>query len=254
MSEDKTESYAQWGDDVLVWDHFKGKTDGVFLEAGANDPKALSQTYLLEKRGWTGILVEPVPECCEALRRVRIRSHVFQNALGGPQHRGKLRLRVPAGCSELTHAVADEEAAIGREIEAASSIAERRQRASDGDEIIEAAFITINEVLRSAGVDRLDFLSLDLEGFELPALQGLDFARIRPRVVIIEDRLENLSRHRFMLRHRYRLVRRNGSNNWYFPAEEDCSVNIFTRFKLFRKCYLSLPFRHLRDGLRKFRK
>lgn len=254
MSEEKTESYAQWGDDLLVWDYFKGKTDGVFLEAGANDPKALSQTYLLEKRGWSGILVEPVSECCEALRRIRTRSHVFQNALGSPQHRGILRLRVPAGCSELTHAVADDDVTTGSEIEAVSSIAERRQGASDGDEIIEAAFITIDEVLAKAGLDRLDFLSLDLEGFELPALQGLDFARIRPRVVIIEDRLENLSRHRFMLRQRYRLVRRNGSNNWYLPAEEGFAVDFLTRLKLFRKCYLSLPFRHLRDGLRKIRK
>jgi FkbM family methyltransferase len=254
MSKKKFESYAQWGDDVLVWDYFKGKTDGVFLEAGANDPKILSQTYLLEKRGWTGILVEPVPECCEALRKVRTRSHVFQNALGSPQHRGMLRLRIPAGCSELAHAVADNDDAAGSEIKAASSIAERRQHLSDGDKIIEAAFITIDEALRSAEVGHLDFLSLDLEGFELPALQGLDFTRIRPRVVIIEDRLENLSRHRFMLRQNYKLVRRNGSNNWYLPAEEKFTVDLFSRLKLMRKCYLSLPFRHLRDGLRKLRK
>ena len=99
-------------------------------------PIKLSQTYLLEQQGWTGVLIDPVPSCCEALRRVRTRSHVFQNALGGPQHRGKLRLRVPAGCSELTHAVADETAASGSEIDAAASVAERRQEAADGDEII----------------------------------------------------------------------------------------------------------------------
>ena len=108
-------------------------------------------------------------------------------------------------------------------------------------------------MLKTAGFDRLDYLSLDLEGFELPALQGLDFTRIRPRVVIIEDRLENLSRHRFMLRQGYKLVRRNGSNNWYLPCEEPFPVTLATRMKLFRKCYLSLPFRHLRDTLRKLR-
>ena len=85
MSEDKIESYAQWGDDVLVWEHFGKKTDGVFLEAGANHPTSLSQTYLLEKRGWTGVLVEPVPECCEKLRAERAGSQVFQNALGSPE-------------------------------------------------------------------------------------------------------------------------------------------------------------------------
>ncbi|HSI07552.1 MAG TPA: FkbM family methyltransferase [Rariglobus sp.] len=247
-------SHAQWGDDLLVWEHFNRSPIGIFLEAGANDPIKLSQTYLLEQQGWTGILIDPVPSCCEALRRVRTRSHVFQNALGGPQHRGKLRLRVPSGCSELTHAVANGGEVGDAEMQAASSIAERRQEASDGDEIIEAGFITIDEALKTAGFDRLDYLSLDLEGFELPALQGLDFSRIRPRVVIIEDRLENLSRHRFMLNKGYKLVRRNGSNNWYVPSNEPFSVSLQTRLKLFRKCYLSIPFRYLRDNLRKLRK
>lgn len=253
-NDDQTKSYAQWGDDLLVWEYFNRANSGIFLEAGANDPINLSQTYLLEQKGWIGILIDPVPSCCEALRRVRTNSHVFQNALGGPQHRGKLRLRVPAGCSELTHAVSDETSMLGNDIDAAASAAERRQGSTDCDEIIEAGFITINEALATAGFDRLDYLSLDMEGFELAALQGLDFSRIRPRVVIIEDRLESLSRHRFMLRRGYKLVRRNGSNNWYVPSGELFPVSLTTRIKLFRKCYLSLPFRYLRDTLRKLRK
>ena len=253
-SANQPESHAQWGDDLLVWEYFNRSSTGVFLEAGANDPIKLSQTYLLEQQGWTGILIDPVPSCCEALRRVRTRSHVFQNALGGPQHRGKLRLRVPEGCSELTHAVVDDSGASGSEIQAVASVAERRFEAAAGDEIIEAGFMTIDEALKIAGFDRLDYLSLDLEGFELPALQGLDFSHMRPRVVIIEDRLENLSRHRFMLQQRYKLVRRNGSNNWYLPSEAPFTVSLATRLKLFRKCYLSLPFRHMRDTLRKLRK
>lgn len=246
-------SHAQWGDDLLVWEFFKRSRGGVFFEAGANHPIKLSQTYLLEQQGWTGVLVEPVPSCCDELRRVRTGSRVFQNALGGPEHRGKLRLRIPAGTTELAHAVSADCAAEGGEIKALAEMAERRQEAGEGDELIEAEFITIDEALRTAGFDRLDYLSLDLEGFELAALRGLDFRRIRPRVIIVEDRLEELSRHRYLRKQGYKLVRRNGSNNWYVPVEEPFPVSLTTRFKLIRKCYLSLPFRRMRDGLRKLR-
>jgi hypothetical protein len=91
------ESFAQWGDDRLVLDHFVDRTECTFLEAGANDPICLSQTYLLEQNGWTGVLVEPVDECCDRLRAVRSRSRIFQNALGAPEDRGFLRLFVPKG-------------------------------------------------------------------------------------------------------------------------------------------------------------
>jgi len=235
MSEEKTESYAQWGDDVLVWDYFKGKTDGVFLEAGANDPKSLSQTYLLEKRGWTGVLVEPVPECCEKLRAERPGSQVFQNALGSPDQRGLLRLSIPGGHSEMTSALKE------------------GQEAGTNDKIFEAELITLNEVLASSFITKLDYLSLDLEGMELEALQGLDFNKFRPDLVIVEDRLNNLSRHQFLNGVGYKLVRRNGSNHWYVPVDHVFEVPLGMKLHLFRKLYLSMPFRYLRDFLRKLR-
>ena len=235
MSEDKTESYAQWGDDVLVWEYFGRKPDGVFLEAGANSPKILSQTYLLEKRGWTGVLVEPVPECCVNLRAERPGSRVFQNALGSPEQRGLLRLSIPGGQSELTSALKE-----GQEV-------------GTNDKTFEAELITLNEVLASAGITQLDYLSLDLEGMELEALQGLDFSKFKPDLIIVEDRLNNLSRHHFLKGVGYKLVRRNGSNHWYVPADHRFEVTLGTKLRLFRKLYLSMPFRCLRDFLRKLR-
>src|SRR5262245_59004648 len=46
--------------------------DGIFVEAGANDGLRQSNTLYFEKyRGWTGLLVEPVPELAERCRRNR---------------------------------------------------------------------------------------------------------------------------------------------------------------------------------------
>jgi hypothetical protein len=42
----------------LVASFFAGRR-GFFVEVGANDPVARSQTFHLERAGWTGVLIEP---------------------------------------------------------------------------------------------------------------------------------------------------------------------------------------------------
>src|SRR5579864_173918 len=66
---------------------FRGARLGYFVEVGANDPEDLSQTWHLEQRGWTGILVEPQPELALELRRRRT-AQVFAVACASPQHAG----------------------------------------------------------------------------------------------------------------------------------------------------------------------
>src|SRR5262245_11222193 len=68
----------------LVWQFFGGRTDGFFVDIGANDPQRGSQTWMLEERGWRGILIEPQAQLCERLRQGRPRSQVFQVACGAP--------------------------------------------------------------------------------------------------------------------------------------------------------------------------
>ncbi len=227
-------SYAQWGDDRLVLDYFAGREGCTFLEAGANDPISLSQTYLLEQHGWTGVLVEPVASCCERLRAVRTGSQVFQNALGAPGDRGMLRLFVPDGVTELTREYEPGDEALS-------------------GERIEAAFMTLDEVLQAAGLTHLTYLSLDLEGMEDRALAGLDFAKYRAELIIVEDRVEHLRTHRLLQSKGYKLVRRNGSNHWYVPKAAAFTVPLSERFRLFRKLYLSMPFRWMRHKSRQLR-
>src|SRR5437867_1880647 len=45
---------SQFGEDLLAWDLFNGKTEGFFIEAGAFDGYHYSATYALEAIGWKG--------------------------------------------------------------------------------------------------------------------------------------------------------------------------------------------------------
>ena len=235
MQKAPLKSYAQWNEDIDVWEYFGRANNGVFMEAGANHPTNLSQTYFLETQGWHGVLVEPVPECCELLREQRANSKIFQNALGAPDQRGPLLIRIPDGVTELAQAV------------------EAGEKPGANDRVIKTTIVTIDDVLRDAGVARLDFLSLDTEGMELAAMRGLDFTKYQPRFILIEDRMESLAKHRFLNSKGYKIVNRRGSNNWYVPVGAPFEVTLKTRARLFRKLYLSIPFRWLRDALRKLR-
>jgi len=76
------QSYSQYGEDLILWDYFKGKPDGLFVEIGANHPTALNNTWFFEQRGWRGILIEPLPDRCRELRQLRHRSQIIEAALG----------------------------------------------------------------------------------------------------------------------------------------------------------------------------
>jgi Methyltransferase FkbM domain len=62
----------------------------------------------------------------------------------------------------------------------------------------------LSNLLDELGIERVDFFSLDVEGFELEVLKGLDLRRHRPKLILIEtERPEEISA--FLAAH-YRLI------------------------------------------------
>jgi FkbM family methyltransferase len=155
--------------------------NGIFVEAGANDGYRKSNTYYLERfRGWTGVLIEPIPALAARCRKQRPRSLVYQCALVGPDH--------PTRDVVVTHADMFSEVVVDGRPPPADVPAwyERYEVAVPAR--------TLTDVLAESGVPRVDFLSLDLQGFEVAALRGLDFERWAPSVMLIEI-VEDEERH-----------------------------------------------------------
>jgi FkbM family methyltransferase len=225
MNETTSEqSFSQFGEDVLVWKYFGDEAAGFFVDVGANDPEAVSQTFFLEKKGWSGILIEPQSACCERLRQIRTQSHVLQLACGSPEQRGKALLRLEGQLSRLTDT---------------SSATEKCE---------EVQIMTLDEILDRTPHPQIDFLSIDVEGFELQVLQGFDLQKHSPRLILLEDNFPNrLQVHRHMKHHGYKLVKRTGCNNWYIPKGQTFTMTTtMEKAKLWRKMYLGTAFRKLR--------
>jgi FkbM family methyltransferase len=219
----------------LVREFFGGARSGFFVEVGANRPRQASQTWHLEQLGWTGVLIEPQPDLAEELRRARS-AQVFAVACSSPENAGRhMRLHVAGALSSLDR--------------------DRMAPGAQAERIIDVPVSTLDDILLAAHApDQFDLLSVDVEGHELEVLSGCDLARWRPRLVLLEDHVGNLEKHRFMKGVGYRLIRRVENNGWYVPREAAAAVAPNVRWDILRKYYLGLPFRMARNASRALRR
>jgi len=168
---------------------------GTFLEAGAHDGYTQSNTYFLERhRGWSGVLIEPVPELRVKSERRRPRSRVFGCALVGPDYRDP-QIEVHFG---------DLMSTVGASAHAQDGLAV----AGRNPYTVSVPARTLSSVLDEAGIGAPDLMVLDLEGHELQALRGLDLERHAPGYLMLEALDGDLQRPAFdaALAERYELA------------------------------------------------
>lgn len=131
---------------------------GTFVEFGANDGLQQSNTYALERElGWRGVLIEAVPELAAECARNRPMAQVVCAAVSSFDHEGQ-----PIGV------VAED------------------LMGSVGESRISAAATSLSRVIDWLPNSHADLVCIDVEGYEITALQGLDLTRHRPRYLLIE--------------------------------------------------------------------
>jgi FkbM family methyltransferase len=216
-------------------EEFFGAGGGYFVDVGANDAEMWSQSFHLEQRGWSGVLVEPQPDLAAALH-VRRKAKVYAVACSAPENVGKTMVLHLAGI----YSSLDPNLSISTVLPEGA---------------VEVPIMTLDAVLNDAGAPApIDFLSIDTEGHEIEVLAGFDLTRWRPRLILIEDLVLDHRLHRLLTGRGYKWVRRTGLNSWYVPVDSAMDVSLEGRLQFVRKYYLGVPFRHLREALRRLRR
>ncbi|MGB6299575.1 MAG: FkbM family methyltransferase [Rivularia sp. (in: cyanobacteria)] len=155
--------------------------NGFFIEVGANNGFSESNTYYLERfRNWQGILIEPIPHLFQECVKERPSSKVFNCALVSQDYpEPEIEMMYGHLMSLIKGAFNDEQIEAER-----VAIAGRKLGFTPYKVNVPAR--TLTSILDQANVGKIDFFSLDVEGFELNALQGLDFNKYLPKFMLVE--------------------------------------------------------------------
>ncbi len=165
------------GEDLFLWRLFEDKLEGRFIEVGAYDGVTHSVTYPFEGLGWTGVLIEPLPEAAAACRAARAHSRTVQAALGPVGSGGTARFTKVGGDAR------------GEKMSFLTTSARHRKIMRErGEQVeIEVPLTTMDAVL-DGEAPGIDFAVIDVEGGEAELLRGFDLRKHRPRVLVIEDK------------------------------------------------------------------
>jgi FkbM family methyltransferase len=163
-------SYAQNLEDVVLARALAGRQDGFYIDVGAWDPVVDSVTKHFYDAGWRGINLEPSEEYFRRLEAARPRDVNLMFAVTERPGKAWFHSVAGSGLSSLQPIEPAVLETLGLAVQPA-----------------EVDTITLAQVCaKYAEAREIDFLKIDAEGGELAVINGADWSRFRPRILVIE--------------------------------------------------------------------
>jgi FkbM family methyltransferase len=174
-------SYSQSGEDIIISDLFARLSiaQPSYLDIGANEPIALSNTYRLYSKGSRGVCIEPNPVLYKKLRQVRKKDVCINAGIAFNEN------------TEADYYVFQDDAhGLNTFSKTDADFWEQTGIESLGKfqvkKVIKTKLININEIISNYFNPYPNFVSLDVEGLDLQIAKTLDFDRYKPEVFCVE--------------------------------------------------------------------
>lgn len=163
--------YSQFGEDITAANLLRNVKSGFYVDIGAHHPLRHSNTALFHIWGWRGVTVEPMRQGFRAFRRYRPHAINVRAAIHNDEDSVTL-FKFRGGLSNTTM----QERVKGL----------RKSKDVVGEEVVPA--LSLNDVFERHVPDgvRVNYLSVDIEGYDIEAMLAFDLARYRPDVVCLE--------------------------------------------------------------------
>jgi FkbM family methyltransferase len=211
-------SCAQNFEDVMLWSALSHVENGFYIDVGANDPAVDSVTKAFYERGWHGINIEPLTSYHADLAENRPRDINFQCAAGAAN--GEIEVWE---CDVRGWATAS-----------ADVVAQHTANGHAGA-FHKVPVSQLTDICAQHVSGEIHFLKIDVEGFEKSVIDGMDFSRFRPWILVIEAARPNSTEEIHdewevdVLSAGYVLAYRDGLNRFY-SAQEHAELLNFLRY------------------------
>lgn len=217
-------SYSQFGEDVFINDLFNDipLKSLSYLDIGANNPEFISNTYLFYKRDFQGVLVEPNPFLCGKLKYVRPKDTVLNYGIG-----------IERGVKEADFYLFPDEA-DGLSTFSLEEAKHWEEVGLDGktykiERIWKIPLLNINEAIENYFTECPDFISIDVEGWDLQILKTFNFEKFSPAVFCVETLAYNSDGSTYRVKEISQFLEANG----YIPFQETYANTIYVNKKLY---------------------
>ncbi len=162
-------SYSFNAVDLIIDYIFKDKDKGNYVDIGAQHPISNNNTYLLFKRGWKGINIDLDQKNVDLFNISRPNDINLNYAVSNKE--GESELYFYHETSPIN--------TLSKEV--------HRYQKSNIREIKKIQTFTLNYILEKINFnEEIDYMNIDVEGYEEKVLGGFDIKRYKPNVISVE--------------------------------------------------------------------
>jgi FkbM family methyltransferase len=205
----KVKFRGQYFQDLIAYLYLKEKKDGFYIDIGANDGITGSNTYALEQMGWKGACIEPQPDIFKKLKHFR-KCDCYNAALSSVSGENLEFLKVKNidALSGFSEWITDEHKKMIYE--------------SGAFERINITTKTFADIMKNyPGIKTIDFMSLDVEGYELPILNSINFSEYSFQFITVEENGHENEINALLSKNGYKYFMRAGCDMMFVPDTPD---------------------------------
>ena len=193
-------SYSNWGIDMMADFFFRNKKEGIYIDIGCHHPLINNNTYPLYKRGWKGINIDIDYGAIDSFNFLRSKDTNIKIAVSDTTGEAELFFYHNRAAKNTLS----------------------KEKGFDSKEIQKIKTSTLNKVIENSIYKdkKINFISIDVEGYELNVLKGFDFKKYKPDLVVLEliqegmteffhqniENIQNSEVYLYMIKHDYKLI------------------------------------------------
>ena len=164
-------SYSLSNVDLIIDYLFKNINKGVYIDLGCNHPIKFNNTYLLYKRGWSGINIDSDFDSIKLFNKFRSNDFNIRNIVSDDESVKKLYYyHKRSALNTLSKDLVD-------------------SRTSKPSKIIKEKSVTLNKIIEDSPYQnsKINLLSVDIENHEFEALKNFNFLKYKVDVLAVES-------------------------------------------------------------------